>query len=94
MREYEYDGYRIEVRQNGDIQTVWVYRVAFAELDEAFPEDVEDASFGHWEWLVGEQSFGSWVGVEEMLTAALVDGDILDDESAAEVVAGMLGGVQ
>lgn len=24
------------------------YRVAFAELDEAFPGDVEDASFGHW----------------------------------------------
>ena len=89
MREYEYDSYRIEVRQNGDVQTVWVYQW----LDETglpWEDDFEEAG----EWLVGEQSFGSWVGVPEMLTAALVDGDILDDESAAEVVAGMLGGVQ
>ena len=67
--------------------------LSYFGLDESglpWEDDFEEAG----EWFVGEQSFGAWVGVDEMLTAALVDGDILDDESAAEVVAGMLGGAQ
>lgn len=89
MSEYRYGDFRVEVDRGDDFTIVSVYQWLDA-CGLPSDDDFEEAG----EYFVGQRKFGSWVDVPEMLTAALVDGDILDEESAAEVVAGMLGGVQ